>query len=165
MKFLLLIFVLLFFSMGCDTQKPNKESFRVRSIQKITGDTALPAPFSTPSATNFSKVIGWKDSELPIAPQGFHVEKFADGFSHPRWIYVADNGDIFIAESNTILKGIKEIGRSLAKNKNPTYRGKRKQDNAVKECSAGSSNKAICFFKRPQPAIRHTDHWTPFLCG
>ena len=65
----------------------------------------LPPPYETKSVKNFSKVIGWKDGTTPVAPPGFTVTKFADGLEHPRWIYVADNGDIFIAESNTILKG------------------------------------------------------------
>ena len=38
---------------------------------------SLPAPYATPSAVNFSKVIGWKDGQAPIAPAGFTVTKFA----------------------------------------------------------------------------------------
>ena len=71
----------------------------------------LPPPYETKSVKNFSKVIGWKDGATPVAPPGFTVTKFADGLEHPRWIYVADNGDIFIAESNTILKGILKLGQ------------------------------------------------------
>ncbi|MEO6231439.1 MAG: sorbosone dehydrogenase family protein [Ferruginibacter sp.] len=74
----------------------------------------LPAPFATKSTKNFSKIIGWKDGQLPLAPQGFTVTKFAD-VEQPRWIYVAKNGDIFVAESNTILKGIKKIGAKLSR--------------------------------------------------
>lgn len=75
----------------------------------------LPAPFSTKSAKNFSKVIGWPEGKTPVAPQGFSVSKFADSLDHPRWIYVSDNGDIFVAESNTILKGIKKIGAKISR--------------------------------------------------
>jgi glucose/arabinose dehydrogenase len=52
---------------------------------------------------------------MPVAPAGFTVSKFADGLDHPRWIYVAENGDIFVAESNTILKGIVKIGSKLSR--------------------------------------------------
>lgn len=76
---------------------------------------SLPQPFATPSAKNFSKVVGWKDGKTPIAPSGFTVTKFADGLDHPRWIYVADNGDIFVAESNTILKGIIKVGSKVSR--------------------------------------------------
>ena len=76
---------------------------------------ALPPPFATPSAKNFSKVVGWKDGKKPVAPAGFTVTKFAEGLDHPRWIYVAENGDIFVAESNTILKGIVKVGSKMSR--------------------------------------------------
>ena len=60
----------------------------------------LPAPYATESVKNFSKVIGWPAGKMPVAPTGFTVTKFADSLDHPRWIYVAPNGDIFVAESN-----------------------------------------------------------------
>lgn len=78
-------------------------------------DDSLPIPFATGSAKNFSEVIGWKEGEIPKAPKGFSVNKFADGLEHPRWIYVADNGDIFVAESNTILKGILKLGAKISR--------------------------------------------------
>ena len=73
----------------------------------------LPLPYSTKSYRNFSKVIGWPAAKTPIAPAGFKVTKFADNLVNPRWIYVADNGDIFVAESNTILTGIKKFGAKI----------------------------------------------------
>jgi glucose/arabinose dehydrogenase len=76
---------------------------------------SLPAPFATKSKTNFSRVIGWSDGKTPIAPEGFSVTKFADKLDNPRWIYVADNGDIFVAESNTILSGIMKLGASISR--------------------------------------------------
>jgi glucose/arabinose dehydrogenase len=88
-------------------------------INKATNDqpvsNELPLPYATKSVQNFSKVIGWKDGQTPLAPAGFTVTKFAEGLDHPRWIYVAGNGDIFIAESNTVLKGIKKIGASISR--------------------------------------------------
>ncbi len=76
---------------------------------------SLAAPYETSSVKNFSKVIGWIDGAMPLAPAGFVVTKFADGLSHPRWLYVAENGDVFVAESNTILKGIKKIGSKFSR--------------------------------------------------
>ena len=75
----------------------------------------LPAPYATKSVQNFSKVIGWPEGKTPIAPAGFTVTKFADGLDNPRWIYVGSNGDIFVAESNTILKGIKKLGAKISR--------------------------------------------------
>jgi glucose/arabinose dehydrogenase len=61
----------------------------------------LPEPFATKSVKNYTKVIGWPDAQTPTVPEGFVIKKFADSLDNPRWIYVADNGDIFIAESNS----------------------------------------------------------------
>jgi len=85
------------------------------SIPSTGSKDALPAPYETKSVQNFSKVIGWKDGAMPVAPEGFIVTKFADGLDHPRWIYVGNNGDIFVAESNTILKGIKKVGAKISR--------------------------------------------------
>jgi glucose/arabinose dehydrogenase len=59
----------------------------------------LPPPFATKSVRNSSRVIGWPGDAAPKAPDGFTVSRFADKFSNPRWIYVAGNGDVFVAES------------------------------------------------------------------
>src|ERR1700748_151663 len=61
----------------------------------------LPQPYATKSVKNFSKVIGWKEGEQPVAPKGFTVSKFAGGLENPRWIYVAPNGDVFVSEAGT----------------------------------------------------------------
>lgn len=61
----------------------------------------LPEPYHTPVVNNFSKVLGWPEGRTPTAPQGFTVSLFADNFSNPRWIYVAPNGDIFVADAAT----------------------------------------------------------------
>ena len=38
---------------------------------------------------------------LPGVPPGFRVTEFAGGFQRPRWIAVAPNGDLFVADSGT----------------------------------------------------------------
>jgi glucose/arabinose dehydrogenase len=70
------------------------------TLQTKVDTINLPPPYATESVTNFSKPIGWPAGKTPIVPAGFTVTKFADSLDHPRWIYVADNGDIFVAESN-----------------------------------------------------------------
>lgn len=105
--FMLLAFV------SCAT-KINKSSYG--GSVKTSGYTdSLPEPLATASAKNFSEVVGWKEGEMPTPPAGFTVNKFADGLQHPRWIYAADNGDIFVAESNTILKGLLKIGAKISR--------------------------------------------------
>jgi glucose/arabinose dehydrogenase len=58
----------------------------------------LPPPYATKSVRNNSKVIGWPKGLTPAAPDGFTVSRFADNLSNPRWIYVAENGDVFVSE-------------------------------------------------------------------
>jgi glucose/arabinose dehydrogenase len=59
----------------------------------------LPAPFATKSAGN-----GPNDSKppagfLPRAPMGFQVSVYAKDFTRPRFLAVAPNGDIFVADT------------------------------------------------------------------
>ncbi|MEO5783225.1 MAG: sorbosone dehydrogenase family protein, partial [Ginsengibacter sp.] len=77
--------------------KVNAQSAKVKTaVEEVT----LPDPFATPSVRNSSKTIGWPDDKIPVAPNGFTVTKFASGLDNPRWMYVAPNGDIFVAEAN-----------------------------------------------------------------
>lgn len=100
---------------GCASNKLNKDSYNGSAKTNGYRADTLADPFATASAKNFSKVVGWKEGRTPTAPAGFTVTKFAEGLEHPRWIYVADNGDIFVAESNTILKGIMKLGAKLSR--------------------------------------------------
>jgi glucose/arabinose dehydrogenase len=74
---------------------------------------ALPEPFATKSKMNFSNAVGWKNGEKPIAPAGFTVTKYAEGFENPRWMYVTPNGDILVAETNSNHKLYEKIGGPL----------------------------------------------------
>lgn len=73
----------------------------------------LPPPFATKSVKNFSNVIGWGDGEKPIAPEGFTVTKYADGFDNPRWMYVMPNGDVLVAETNASTSVVKKVGGAI----------------------------------------------------
>ena len=92
------------------------------TFTQSTADTLkLPVPFATRSVDNSSKSIGWPEGRTPIAPEGFKVTKFADGLDNPRWLYVAPNGDVFVALANTISDGFTKtagIKRQGAKSSN-----------------------------------------------
>lgn len=64
-------------------------------------ELVLPEPNTDASKTKFSKVIGWPDGKTPVAPAGFTVTKFAGNIKSPRNIYIAPNGDILVALSNS----------------------------------------------------------------
>lgn len=70
----------------------------------------LPPPHATKSSMNFSNVTGWKEGQTPLAPPGFTVTRFADGFENPRWLYITPNGDILVAESNSNYSLLMRIG-------------------------------------------------------
>jgi glucose/arabinose dehydrogenase len=75
------------------------------AVKEQTGSDTLPPPFATPSVRKNSKTVGWPEGKTPTAPAGFTVTRFADGLDHPRWIYVGDNGDVFVSEANTLSNG------------------------------------------------------------
>ncbi|RIV22443.1 sorbosone dehydrogenase family protein [Fibrisoma montanum] len=78
------------------------------ATQTVSTSPELPAPFATESSKKFSNVIGWSEGQTPKTPAGFTVTKFAGDLVNPRWMYVAPNGDILVAESNTEQKGVKK---------------------------------------------------------
>jgi glucose/arabinose dehydrogenase len=59
----------------------------------------LPAPYATKSAGNGPDKEAPPEGFLPTVPQGFHINVFASDFKTPRWMMVAPNGDIFLAEN------------------------------------------------------------------
>jgi glucose/arabinose dehydrogenase/cytochrome c2 len=69
-------------------------------VHKIDLDK-LPAPFDTPSAANFPRLVTKPAGAEPKVPAGFKVDVFASGLGGPRAMRVAPNGDIFVTESNT----------------------------------------------------------------
>jgi glucose/arabinose dehydrogenase len=60
----------------------------------------LPAPYATKSASNSPREVRRPPGAEPRVPAGFKIEQFASGFSYPRYLVTAPNGDIFVTESN-----------------------------------------------------------------
>jgi glucose/arabinose dehydrogenase len=69
----------------------------------------LPKPFITPAVDNRSKTVPRPEGVAPAAPKGFTVSVYASGLTNPRWMALAPNGDVFLAEPKsgtiTILRG------------------------------------------------------------
>ena len=78
-------------------------------VKTTVGELKLPAPFSTESVRKESKLVEWPEGEMPKAPAGFKVTKFAEGLEHPRRTYVAPNNDIFVVESDDAKKSANKI--------------------------------------------------------
>ncbi|KQT73434.1 L-sorbosone dehydrogenase [Methylobacterium sp. Leaf465] len=61
----------------------------------------LPAPNPTLMPTvNIARVARWEKGTKPQAADGLQVAAYADGFDHPRWMYLLPNGDVLVAEAN-----------------------------------------------------------------
>jgi glucose/arabinose dehydrogenase len=86
------------------TEKPG-------TFRKITVD-ALPAPYSTPSVANQSRIVARPADVSLQVPHGFQISLFANGFDQPRELRTAPNGDIFLADSGAgdikVLHGMKD---------------------------------------------------------
>jgi glucose/arabinose dehydrogenase len=94
---------------ACD-RKRNEDTSQIPAGDTVKGRgelVALPPPAE--SNKNYCKVIGWPEGKTPVPVAGFEVTKFASGIKSPRWIYVAPNGDIFVALANTESKGVKKV--------------------------------------------------------
>ena len=60
--------------------------------------TSLAKPNATPAVANESTSIPRPAGTMPEVPKGFQVSAFADNLSDARWMAVASNGDVFLAE-------------------------------------------------------------------
>ncbi len=58
----------------------------------------LPPPYATKSASNAPNRIVRPEGATLDVPPGFRANVFADGLDHPRWMAVAPNGDVFLAQ-------------------------------------------------------------------
>ncbi|RYZ83168.1 MAG: sorbosone dehydrogenase family protein [Proteobacteria bacterium] len=92
--------------LSCNGQVKKEEKEKLSkqpgtTVKTAIGDITLPPPFQSESVTNNSRIDGWQDGNMPKAPAGFTVTKFAGDLKNPRNTYIGPNGDIFITESNT----------------------------------------------------------------
>ena len=76
---------------------------------------SLPPPNATRSAVNPPKVVPMPEGATLALPPGFEVAVYAEGnLEEPRWLALAPNGDVFVAESKagriTILRDANKDG-------------------------------------------------------
>ena len=74
----------------------------------------LPAPFVTKSAGNGPSRDKPPAGFLPTVPTGFKINIYANGFRRPRFLTVAPNGDVFLADTGAgeiiVLRDPKDTG-------------------------------------------------------
>ena len=77
----------------------------------------LPAPFASKSSGNGPSDAQPPEGFLPTVPAGFQVSVFAKDLKRPRFMAVAPNGDIFLAETGTsqitILRPARQAGGAV----------------------------------------------------
>lgn len=110
---------------ACNGQvtKKDKEAAAKQSpvtVKTAVGDLTLPAPFTTESVTKRNSMKDWPAGQMPKAPAGFTVTKFASDLKNPRTAYLAPNNDIFVVESNTS-RSANQITIFRDADKNGTY--------------------------------------------
>ena len=75
----------------------------------------LPEPMPDQSVDNGPSVVPRPQGAWPVAPAGFKVDMYAQGFKQPRLIRTAPNGDLFLADSQAgevkVLRGIGADGK------------------------------------------------------
>ncbi len=82
-----------------DKNLPKIEHFDKAATYQIKPED-LPKPFATDSASRSSKVVEQPANATLKVPKGFKVNVFAEGdFKYPRWMTLAPNGDVFVADS------------------------------------------------------------------
>lgn len=59
----------------------------------------LPEPYATKSSSNGPSKVAPPEGFLPAVPAGFKINVFATAFKRPRWLIVAPNKDIFLADN------------------------------------------------------------------
>jgi glucose/arabinose dehydrogenase len=76
----------------------------------------LPEPKEDQSTDNGASLVPRPEGAWPVAPKGFKVEIYAQGFTEPRLMRTAPNGDIFLADSHgdkiMVLRGVGPDGKA-----------------------------------------------------
>lgn len=76
----------------------------------------LPRPFATGSVSNRASRVSRPANATLRVPPGFRTNLFAENLSHARWLEVAANGDVFLAEPRagrvTLLRDADGDGRA-----------------------------------------------------
>ena len=59
---------------------------------------SLAKPYATPAVANESSAVPRPAGAMPEVPKGFQISIFADNLTNARWMAVAPNGDVLLAE-------------------------------------------------------------------
>lgn len=91
----------------CQTKSASSESTTLPKIVNFDQPQTyqinardLPKPYASDSAERSSEVVEQPKNAKLNLPKGFKINVFAEGnFENPRWLTLAPNGDVFVADS------------------------------------------------------------------
>ena len=79
-------------AMAAELPQPVGQKFHV-------GPGDLPKPYASGGGSNPSDEVVRPTAVPLLVPPGFRANIFHEGFRHARWLAVAENGDVFVADS------------------------------------------------------------------
>lgn len=87
-----------------ESEKPKNELPKIKHFKKAKKHLYLakdlPRPFETESTRRSSRLVKQPADATLEMPKGFKIDVFAEGgFRYPRWMALAPNGDVFVADS------------------------------------------------------------------
>lgn len=71
---------------------------RALAIILLVAAAQLPPPFETPWYRKPTRMVPFPEGRQPTVPAGFTVRVYADKLAMPRFMALAPNGDVFVAE-------------------------------------------------------------------
>lgn len=95
----LLLTTLAVSNLVCPATGQSVPTEKVTANRILLRPSDLPKPYATPNAENGGKIVPRPEGATLKLPPGFKAEVFAEDFNNPRWISVAPNGDVFVAEA------------------------------------------------------------------
>lgn len=101
-----IIFIIAAIGFGYYVTRPDVAQLPISALTgpDIDLSEVRPRKQSVPTV-NIAEIDRWTDDEMPVAAAGLKVERYAEGFDHPRNLYVLPNGDMLVVETNSPPRG------------------------------------------------------------
>jgi glucose/arabinose dehydrogenase len=93
-----LLFIVLLAAFAYWATRPSPGRLSTAELSGRVPTLTRPNPQTIPTVV-IADVVGWAANAAPRAPEGYRVQRFAEGLDHPRQMLVLPNGDVLVAES------------------------------------------------------------------
>ena len=97
-----IIFIIALIGFGYYITRPDEAQIPIAQLTGPDIDLSKVEPRKQSFPTvSVAEVDRWSKDEMPVVAKGLKVERYAEGFDHPRNLYVLPNGDILVVETNS----------------------------------------------------------------